>query len=130
MSDWMKYVYMQQPYPSNVTGVLVTVYVLDSNNNYRSIGSTTSDAAGTFRLTWTPDIPGDYTITALYEGSESYYPSTANDGFTVLSAPEATASPTPAPATAADLYLLPGIGVIVAAIAIVGIVLALMLRRR
>jgi outer membrane protein assembly factor BamB len=130
MSDWMKYVYMQQPYPSNVTGVPVTVYVLDSNNNYRSIGSTTSDAAGTFRLTWTPDIPGDYTITALFEGSESYYPSTANDGFTVLSAPEATAPPTPAPANAADLYLLPGIGVIVAAIAIVGIVLALLLRRR
>lgn len=130
MSDWMMYVYMQQPYPSNVTGVPVTVYVLDANNNYRSIGTTTSDAAGTFRLKWTPDIPGDYTITALYEGSESYYPSTANDGFTVLSAPEATASPTPAPANAADLYLLPGIGVIVAAIAIVGIVLAILMRRR
>jgi len=48
----------------------------------------------------------------------------------VLDAPEATAPPTPAPANAADMYLLPGIGVIVAAIAIVGIVLALMLRKR
>ncbi len=34
-SQWMEYVYMQQPEPTNVTGVPVTLYVLDSNNNYR-----------------------------------------------------------------------------------------------
>jgi hypothetical protein len=126
----MKYVYMQQPYPSNVTGVPISVYVMDVNNNYRQIGSTTSDEAGTFRLTWTPDIPGDYKVVALFQGSESYYPVSANDGFTVLPAPEATATPTAPPANAADLYLLPGIGVIVAAIAIVGVVLAILMRRR
>ena len=130
MTDWMMYVYMQQPYPTTVTGVPVKIDVIDSNKNYRTIGTTTSDAAGTFRFTWTPDIPGDYTVIATFEGSESYYLSSANDGFTVLPAPEATAPPTRAPANAADLYLLPGIGVIVAAIAIVGIVLALMLRKR
>ena len=36
MSDWMEYVYMQQPMPANVTGVPVVLSVLDSNNNYRT----------------------------------------------------------------------------------------------
>jgi hypothetical protein len=130
MTDWMMFAYMQQPCPSTITGVPITIDVIDSNNNYRTIGTTTSDTAGTFRFTWTPDITGDYTVIATFAGSESYYSAYANDGFTVLPAPEATAPPTPPPANAADLYLLPGIGVIVAAIAIVGIVLALLLRKR
>ena len=47
-SQWMEYVYMQQPEPSKRTGVPVTLYVLDSNNNYRSIGTTTTNAQATF----------------------------------------------------------------------------------
>ena len=42
MSGLMEAAYEQQPLPSNLTGVPVTIYVLDSNNNYRSIGTTTS----------------------------------------------------------------------------------------
>ena len=49
--------------PTNVTGVPVTFYVLDSNNNYRSIGTTTTNALGGYSFTWTPDIPGNYTVT-------------------------------------------------------------------
>jgi len=46
-------------------------------------------------------------------------------------APEATATPTPQPTTSlADQYLLPATGGIIAAIAVVGIVLALLLRRK
>ena len=44
MTQFMEAVYMQQPMPTNITGVPVTLYVLDSNNNYRSIGTTTSNA--------------------------------------------------------------------------------------
>ena len=47
-NQWMEYVYMQQPEPTNVTGVPVTLYVLDSNNNYRSIGTTTTNALGDY----------------------------------------------------------------------------------
>ena len=49
---WMEYVYMQQPCPTDVIGVPVDISVLDSNGNYRSIGSTTSDGSGMFTFTW------------------------------------------------------------------------------
>ena len=81
MTPWMEYVYMQQPMPTNVTGVNVNLYVLDSNNNYRQIGSTTSDASGTYSFTWKPDIAGNYTVYAAFAGSESYYSSSAETAF-------------------------------------------------
>jgi hypothetical protein len=52
----MEYVYMQQPMPLDVTGVPVTISVLDANGNYRQIGTATSDGSGMFTLTWTPAI--------------------------------------------------------------------------
>jgi hypothetical protein len=64
MSDWMEYVYMQKPCPTNVKGVPVSIDVLDSNGNYRNIGTATSDVSGKFSFTWTPDIPGDFTVIA------------------------------------------------------------------
>ena len=59
-SAWMEYVYMQKPEPTNVTGVPVTLSVIDSNGNYRPIGTATSDSSGMFTYTWAPDIPGSY----------------------------------------------------------------------
>ena len=56
MRGLMEAAYEQQPLPTNLTGVPVNIYVLDSNNNYRQIGTTTSDASGTFSYTWKPDI--------------------------------------------------------------------------
>ncbi|MCW4047490.1 MAG: PQQ-binding-like beta-propeller repeat protein, partial [Candidatus Bathyarchaeota archaeon] len=70
-SAWMEYVYQQQPLPTNTTGVLITIDVIDSNNNYRTIGTTTSDTTGSFSFTWTPDIPGDFTVIATFAGSNS-----------------------------------------------------------
>ena len=43
----MGYVYQQQPLPNNFTGVPVTIDVMDSNGNYRNIGTATTDATGT-----------------------------------------------------------------------------------
>ena len=120
MTGWMEYVYMQQPCPAIVTGVPVDISVLDSNGNYRSIGTATSDGSGMFTFTWTPDIPGDFTVVATFAGSESYYPSNAETSFTV-SAPAPTASPYPTvnlPPT--EMYVV-GMGIaIIIAIAIVG----------
>ncbi len=76
-SQWMEYVYMQQPEPTNVTGVPVALAVLDANNNYRVIATTTTDASGTYSYTWIPDIPGNFTVTAIFAGSNSYYGSSA-----------------------------------------------------
>lgn len=130
MTDWMEYVYMQQPCPATVTGVPITIDVLDANGNYRTIGTTVSDGSGFFSYTWVPDIPGKYTVVASFAGSESYYPSNSEAAFHAMNAPATTPEPTPQPASAADLYFLPvSIGIIVAIVAI-GLVIILMLRKR
>jgi hypothetical protein len=127
---WMEYVYMQKPRPSNATGVPVTIDVIDSNGNYRNIGTTTSDANGFFSFQWTPDIPGKYTVIATFAGSNSYWPSHAETAFAVDPAPEATPVPTPTPASMSEMYFLPAVAGIIVAIAVVGAVIVLMLRKR
>ena len=118
MANWMEYLYMQQPQPTNATGVTVKLDVLDSNGNYRTIGEVNTDLTGAFSYAWQPDIPGKYTVYASYSGSNSYSSSFAETAIIVDPTP---ATPTPAPTAApnsADLYLLPGIIGIIAAIAI------------
>ena len=130
MSQFMEAVYEQQPMPTNVTGVTVTLSVLDSNGNYRQIGTTVSNAMGTYDLTWTPDIPGDYAVIANFAGSGSYYGSSAQTYF-YASSPSATASPYPVtvlPPT--EMYFAISTVVIIVAIAIVGLVIVMQLRKR
>ena len=123
-SNWMEYVYMQKPRPTNnFTGVPVTLYVLDSNNNYRSIGTTTTNIFGDYSLTWTPDISGNYAVTAVFEGSNAYYGSSDSTAFSASEA-AATPAPTNAPpsglATSADLmtFIVGGVIAIIVAVAI------------
>jgi hypothetical protein len=130
MTQFMEAVYEQQPMPSNVTGVPVTISVLDSNGNQYSIGTTTTNAMGVYGLTWTPSISGNFTVFATFGGTQSYYGSSASACFYASEAPAATPAPTSPPASMADLYLLPGIVGIIIAIAVVGAVLVLMLRKR
>jgi hypothetical protein len=130
MEAWMEYAYQQQIKPTNATGVEVSISVVDPNGNSYEVGRTTSNTDGTFGLTFTPEVPGRYTVIATFAGSESYYSSHASTYISVTEAPAATASPTPPPASTADLYLVPGIVGIVIAIAVVGAVIILMLRKR
>ena len=133
MSEWMGYVYQQKPLPTNFTGVPVSIDVLDSNGNYRNIGTATTDASGTYRLTWTPDIPGNYTVIATFAGTNGYWGSYAEDGFNVMEAAAATAAPTATPASMADQYFLPlSIGMIIAIVIVVALLALalLMLRKR
>jgi hypothetical protein len=130
MSDWMKYVYMQFPEPSNATGVDVTLSVIDANNNCREIGTATSDANGFFSYEWNPDIPGKFTVIATFAGSKSYWPSQAETAFAVDPAPEATPGPTPTPASMSEMYFLPSVAGIIVAIAVVGALILLLLRKR
>ena len=132
-SAFMEYVYQQQLLPSNTTGVPVTLSVIDANNNFRTIGTTTSDASGMFTLTWKPDIPGDYTVVANFAGSNSYYGSYAESSFHAIN-PEATPTATAqANVATADLvnnlmiYLIAGV---VAIIVVIAIGFALVLRKR
>ena len=130
MSPWMEYVYMQQPKPTNATGVEVTISVLDPNGNCYDVGTTTSTIDGFYKLSFTPSVPGEYYVYASFEGSESYWPSNAVTAINVEEAPAATAEPTPMPTSMADIYILPGIIAIIIAIVVIGLVIILMLRKR
>ncbi len=123
MGEWMNYLYQQQPKPTNATGVPITISVIDSNNNFRQIGSTTSNANGVFDFQWTPDIQGKFIVYASFAGSELYYPSSAETSFAVDKA--ATLAPTATIAQSVDNTMtIMGLGVaIIAVIVIVGAVL-------
>jgi hypothetical protein len=129
MSQFMEAVYMQQPMPHNVTGVPVTLSVLDSNGNFRTIGTTTTDGSGTYGFNWTPDIPGNFTIYATFGGTAAYYPSAAEAH--IYASVQPSAAPTTTPnvsnlVTSSDLlaYIAGAVIAIIIAIAIVGLLLA------
>ncbi len=100
-TGWMEYVYMQKPRPTDATGVDVKITVIDPNSNTHEF-TTTSDSLGAYSLMWTPPVPGKYTVIAQFQGSESYWPSTAETSFGVdqAPAPVVTQAPTAAPTTA------------------------------
>jgi len=120
-SAWMEYVYMQKPEPTNIIGVPVSIDVIDSNGNQRQIGTATTDASGTFALTWMPDIPGDFTVIATFAGSNSYYGSSAETHFAATAAP-ATPAPTAVPAS--NLATMPELTIGIAA-AVIAIIIAI-----
>jgi len=130
MSEWMKYVYMQFPRPSNVQGVEVSLYTIDPNNNYIVIGNATSDEYGAFSFQWTPEVPGKYTIYAKFLGSSSYYGSIAE---TSIAVDAITATPTESTEnviSVADAYFLPAVAGLFIAIVILGLLMVILLRKR
>jgi hypothetical protein len=131
MTQWMEYLYMQQVKPANAVGVPVSIDAIDPNNNNVHIGDATSDASGHFAFTWdTPNVPGQYTIIAHFMGSKSYFGSSSEATAYVA---EAAPTPTAAPVAAApqtDLYLALGVVAIIIAIAIVGALILLSVRKR
>jgi hypothetical protein len=131
MSDWMLYVYKQFAKPADVVGVEVVISVLDPNNNCYEVGTATSDASGFYSVSFTPPVPGKYTIIASFAGSGAYYGSSAETAITVDSAPAATPEPTPTPASVADMYFLPvSIGMIIAIVIVLALLVLMLLRKR
>jgi outer membrane protein assembly factor BamB len=131
MTQWMEYLYMQQTKPNDAYGVAVSIDAIDPNNNYVHLGDTVSDASGHYGFAWeTPNIPGQYTIIATFEGSNSYYSSFA-ETTAIVSEPAPTATPTPTPVQpATDTYVI-GMGVaIIITIAIIGAAILLTLKKR
>jgi len=130
MKEWMDYIYMQKPRPTNVTGVDVTISVVDANGNFRNIGTVTSDADGYYSLNWKPDIDGKYSVYASFAGSNSYYPTHAETTFAIDPATTIpTAAPTQAPSMA-DQYFMPAIAGLFVAIIVVALVTILVLRKK
>ncbi len=128
MSAWMDYLYQQQPYPTDAKGVTVSLDVIDANNNYRNIGTATTDPmTGTYSFMWKPDISGKYTIIASFAGSKSYYSSLAQTAFGVEEEPAATTQPTTPVQAPVELYFAASTIAIIIAIAIA---VVLMMRKR
>jgi hypothetical protein len=96
MGEWMEYVYMQKPKPTIVKGVPVHLTAIDPNGNFQDIGVALSNSLGNYAIEWTPPVPGLYTVTATFEGSQSYCRSEAGTSF-VVSKASAAASVTPTP---------------------------------
>jgi hypothetical protein len=127
----MGYVYQQKPLPTNFTGVPVTISVVDSNNNFRTIGTATTDATGMYTLTWTPDISGNFTVYANFAGTNGYWPSYAETSFVANSAHATTAPTATAAASVADTYFVPAIaGLFVLIIIVLALVALQMFRKR
>jgi hypothetical protein len=123
ITDWMAYVYEQQPQP-------VAVSVLDSNGNTYDIGTATTDKSGMYSLTWNPTIPGDYTVIATFAGTNSYWPSNQETTFNIMEAATPTATPSTISSTGSEAMILYiGIAIIVVVI-IVGAILAMLLLRK
>jgi hypothetical protein len=137
MSQWMEYLYQQQLKPTNATGVPVTLTAIDPNGNTQNIGTATSNALGNYAIAWTPPVPGLYTVTATFAGSNSYFSSQAGTAFEVSKAAAAsvpTTSPSASPATSPGTTVTSNVVYLVAAaVAIIIVIIALaalLLRRR
>ncbi len=132
MTPFMEAVYEQQPMPTNTTGVPVTISVLDSNGNSRVIAKTTTNAMGDFGINWIPDIPGNFTVTATFAGTQSYYGSAATT-YCYANAAAATPAPTATPISLTPTYnaIIYGVSAIIVVIIVCVAALAvLMLRKR
>ncbi len=134
MSMWMDYLYGQNATllnnPPTPTGVTVTLSVLDSNGNYRDIGTTTTNADGFFTYDWTPDIEGSYAVYASFAGSESYWPSHAVSSFTVN--PASTGQSNTIPETSNDytMAITYAATAIIITVVVVGVILAILTLRK
>ena len=116
-SKWMEYIYMQKPCPAGVTGVPVKITATDANGQTTTIGTTTSDGTGLYSLEWKPTAAGKYTISATFEGSNSYWPSNAATAVSVIAASETQTS------SSLEMYIL--IAVIIGLIAALVIIFML-----
>jgi len=97
---WMEYLYMQKPMPENATGVPVTIFATDPNGNTDQIGEVRTDSSGNYYLKWAPAMEGTYVINAVFQGSDSFWPSSSTTAVGVdpaVAAPTATIAPTTAP---------------------------------
>lgn len=139
MGRWMEYLYMQKPYPVDATGVEVYLEVTDDNDNTYLIGTTTTDKTGAFGFMYTPEIPGNFTVTATFPGSNSYGMSLATTYFAISEEEGAVdvnlppygseqwpAYPDTISYTTLDLALMAAVVVAI----VIGVVNLLMLRKR
>jgi hypothetical protein len=133
MSEWMQYMFLSQPKPTDAKGVPVKLTVTYPDGTTEVIGTTTSDITGYYAFAWTPQTPGLYKVTATFEGSGSYYSSMDNTAFvvsettTTFASPEASSSSSENAMPLTSIYI--GVAVVVVIVAIAAIVVYLRKRK-
>lgn len=131
MTAWMEYLHMQTQVPMDVIGVPVSIDAVDPNGNSIHIATVTTDMSGTFGYAWTPEITGEYKITATFAGDDSYGSSWAQTYATVTETSEAPVTPTAISFDAINstvtTTVIGGVIAIIIAIVLVGL---LILRKR
>ena len=119
MGDWMLYVYKQFECPMMLNGVEVKLETLDPNGNFYEIGTVTSDATGMYKLMWEPPVPGEYTIIATFQGTNSYYGSYAETAMGVEEAPSPGGPIVPEPTEPTEApFITTEMAIIIAAVVI------------
>ncbi len=134
-AGYMEYIYMQKPMPTTVNGVPVTLFATDESGITQQIAQVTSDSGGMFHYKWLPAKSGEYVINAVFEGSGSYWSSSATtaigvdvaSGVIVSPSPTPTVAPTPGTGISTETLLIAGAAVV---IIIAVIAAALVLRKR
>ncbi len=130
MSQWMEYLFEQSPKPTNTTGVPVALTETDPNNNTYTIGTTISNINGQYSYVFTPNVPGVYTITATFGGSNSYYSSSAQTAYLYEVPSSQAPTATPLTGLASNTTLEYGLVAMIIVIVIIGAVLAVLVTRK
>jgi len=129
---WMHHLFQQGSVPTDIKGVPVSLFAIDPNNNYITLGEITSDASGNFAYTFEPAVPGTYQIVAGFAGSEAYGPSSSTTylyvGETTTNTP--TQNPAQSHGSAADAFIVPAFVGIIIAIVLSLVAIALLLKKR
>ncbi len=129
MSEWMDYLYGQNATlmnnPPKPDGVTVRLSAVDSNGTVTDLGTVKTDSSGQFSLKWTPPKADVYTITATFDGSESYFGSWTETAVSTELAPTGAQTTSSVPSDSSTNTILLAIAVvavaIIVAIAIVGV---------
>jgi outer membrane protein assembly factor BamB len=137
MEIQMEYLHMQHPqdgfwHNETISGVPVVLTALGTDGSVIDVGTTTTNGYyGTFGITWTPPNQGEYTIMASFAGDDSYGSSSAAMMLSVGPTPTNTEQGSQQVQTPQDnTPLIYATIAIIAAIAIVGTLIILVLRKR
>jgi hypothetical protein len=126
--SWVPYLYMNKPMPSDCEGVPVTLQAMRSDHTVIDIAHVTTDILGHYEYLWTPPDEDTYKILATFEGSDSYWTSSAECalGVTEAAGPSGPIEPEP---TAAD-YTIAIVASVVAVVIIAGVAVWAIRRRK
>jgi len=130
MSEWMEYLYMDQPCPMDPSGVPVYLTAYAQDGSMIDLGYTISNAYGHFQKEWTPPDEGVYEITATMDTTDSYFAS--YDATALLVGPPTAPAvpiepePTEAPFITTEIAIIAAVAIAV----VIGIAAYWVLRKR